>query len=88
MTIDTEEEARGAVEPTTSGTVPPRPASTNVGRPMLRSSAIEAFASFGHRELWGRIFILEFAYISQNFFSDPGFFPGSEKCLRRHPADS
>jgi hypothetical protein len=30
-------------------------------------------------EDWGRIFILDFAYISRKFHSDPGFFPENEE---------
>jgi hypothetical protein len=29
--------------------------------------------------LWGRIFILDFAYISRNFLSHPSLFPGNEE---------
>ena len=54
MTTGTEEEVQGAIEPTTGGTVPPPPAAPDARRPMLRPSAMEAFASFGHRNyrLW------------------------------------
>ena len=54
MTPGTEEEMQGAIEPTTGGTVPPQPGVPDAGRLMPRRSAIEAFASFGHRNyrLW------------------------------------
>jgi MFS family permease len=54
LTINTEEQAQGSVEPTTNMNVPIPPASSGEGRPMPRPSAKEAFASLGHRNyrLW------------------------------------
>ena len=54
MTTGTEEEVQGAGESRTDGTILPKPATPDTRRPMLRPSAMEAFASFGHHNyrLW------------------------------------
>ena len=54
MTIGTEEEVQGAVEPTNGGALPLQPAVPDAGPLMPRRTTIEAFASFGHRNyrLW------------------------------------
>ena len=54
MTAGGEKEVRGTVKSTSGGTIPPQPAAPDAGRPVPRRSAIETFASFGHRNyrLW------------------------------------
>jgi MFS family permease len=54
LTTGTEEEVQGAVKSTRGGTVPSQPGAPDAGRPVPRRSAIETFASLGHRNyrLW------------------------------------
>ena len=54
MTKGNKGEIQWAVEPTTGGTITPRPLAPDAKRPMSRLSIMEAFASFGHRNyrLW------------------------------------